>query len=184
MSIKLKQHTHDHVILALVDQFNQLRDLSVGSNIHASVTAGGPPTGSPPVVLALTTSLPVASNLATSAALGNDLLRVANEHFKDTYAHSSAVSAALALTLAVDTTLAAGPQLVAVEALANALKAAVNTHYTAAGVNFNNDVTNTIAAATATDQATSNTLLNELRTKLPLHIAAALAGQHIELTVA
>jgi hypothetical protein len=173
MALNLSKHTLDPVQRALVSELNNLRNASVGTNVHGSITAGGSPSGDPPVVVPLTTTLPVASDLPTSKALANDLLRVVNTMFADVYAHKTA-SPAVATPSAIDLPTAI--------TLANALKAAANTHFTAAGVHFNNDGTNTITSANATIQSDLNTLLNEMRTKLPAHILLALAGQHILLT--
>jgi hypothetical protein len=172
MALKIRKGSGD-VLKAVVDQLNRLRDASVGANVHASVTLGGPAAGDPPTASALTTALGVPTDLPTSVALVNDLFRIANEHFKDTFAHNTAVSAQLTTPVATD--------LATANTRANAIKAAFTTHRAAAGVHFTNDPGNAIAAADATDLTTLIALLTELRVDLPAHIATGLAGQHIDL---
>jgi hypothetical protein len=104
----------------------------------------------------------------------NRLKGVINEHFEDTLAHATAVSAEVETDAA--TTLATA------NTLATALKAAYTTHLTASNVHPNNDATNTIAANDATTIATLIGLLNEMRVDVAAHIASALGGGgHIEL---
>lgn len=59
--------------------------------------------------------------------------------------------------------------LAAVIARANALKALYVAHIASTAKHIAADATNTIAAADATDQATANTLLNEIKTDLNAH---------------
>jgi hypothetical protein len=168
------QKGSDRVLTAAIDQINRLRDISVGANFHARATPAGPPgANDPPSVSVLAITVPNASDLATSLVLVNDIFRVVNEHFKDDKAHNTALSAQLTTPVATD--------LATAITRANAIKAAYGTHRTAANVHFTNDATNTITAADASDQATLNTLLNELKPDVTAHIAGALAGQHIEL---
>ena len=58
-----------------------------------------------------------------------------------------------------------------VEVLANAQKVVFNAHLIESGVHVNNDVTNTISVANATDQASANLLLNELKISFNRHVA-------------
>jgi hypothetical protein len=175
MSLKLRKvGAVTQVEKALVNELNRLRDLSVGANFHASASALAP-TGDPPVATVLSVTAANASDLPTCITLVNQLKGVLNVHFQDSYAHNTAVTSVVATADATD--------LATVQTLANALKAAYNTggHLNQANVHFTTDGTNTIAAANASDLATSITLLNELKTDVNAHIAAALAGQHIEL---
>jgi hypothetical protein len=48
-------------------------------------------------------------------------------------------------------------------------------------VHYTNDGTNTIAAATATDAATLQTMVNEIRTDLVAHMLSAPVGVYINL---
>lgn len=157
---------------AVVDQLNRLRDISVGSNFHASKTAL-PPSGDPPVATVLSITAAAPTTLATRVALANDVKRVLNEHFKDDLAHDSDVSDQIATAAATDEATAI--------TLANACKDAYEAHRTESNVHFNNDATNTIAAADASDTGSLDTLLAELKTDINAHIAAALAGDSIKL---
>lgn len=103
----------------------------------------------------------------------NRIKGVLNAHFRDTLAHGTAVSAQI--TTANATTPAT------LFALLTACKAAYTEHLTGSNVHANNDSTNTVSAADATTFATSTTLANELRTDIAAHIAASLAGGHLEL---
>jgi len=174
MSLKIRKGTKA-VLKALVNELNRLRDLSVGSNFHASATAGAA-TGDPPVATTRQVTAATATDLATSLALVNDIRQVLVEHFADTYAHNTALSGSIAAPVATDLTTA--------QTLANECKADYNTHRTASNVHFTNDATNATAAADATDQTTLNALVNELKTDINAHINGSLAGQHIELTIA
>jgi len=176
MSLKLRKTTLDPVQAALVNEVNALRDALVGTTyVHGSATAGGAPVGDPPVVPAPSLP-PVASDAPTSYALANALFGLINTHFADAYAHKSALSAPIDAG-----TFVPAKDITTLQARTNAIRAAYVAHIAQANVHFLNDAVNTIAAPVGTDQTTLNTLLNELRTKLPLHIAAAMPGQHIEL---
>lgn len=161
------------VLAAVVDQLNKLRELSVGSNFHATKTSKPAAVTDPPTESALQVTAPNATNLATSIALANDLKHVWNAHCVDALAHNTAVSPV--------TTAADASDLATGQTLANDIKSKYGTHLAAAGVHFNNDATNTIAAADASDQGTLNTLLNELKTDLNAHINGALGGSSIQL---
>jgi hypothetical protein len=101
-------------------------------------------------------------------ARANRLKGVINEHFEDTLAHATAVSAEVETASA--TTLATA------NTLATALKTAYGTHLSESNVHPNDDSTNTIAAADATTIATLLALLNEMRVDVAAHIAASLGG--------
>jgi hypothetical protein len=104
----------------------------------------------------------------------NRLKGVINEHFEDSLAHASAVSAAV--------TTANATSLATANTLATALKTAYGTHLSESNVHANDDATNTISAANATTIATLIALLNEMRVDVAAHIASALGGGgHIEL---
>ena len=122
--------------------------------------------------LAVTAAAPTTE--ATRVALANDIKTILNLHFADRSAHGSAVSAQIATADATNEASAI--------TLANACKAAYNTggHINASNVHANNDATNTISASAATDQASLDTLLAELKTDINAHIIAALAGNHLE----
>lgn len=170
----------NQVQVALVTQFNALRDAMVGTNFHARATLAGPVLDDATVVPAtLAVGAANSSSLSTAIALANDILRVLGAHFADDLAHKSALSAALGLSDLPSTAV-----LATVQTRANALKAAYNTHLSAANVHFTNDGTNASSSPDSTDQTSLNTLLNEMKTDINAHIAAALAGQSIRLTPA
>jgi len=172
--IELRKAQHASALSVLAAQHNALREAMVGSNVHFTKTAGPPDESTdPPSESALTVAVADASSLATLLVLANDLKRVVNLHFADTYAHDSAVSGAVATAAATD--------LATAEALLNAIKAAYNTHRSEASVHPNDDAGNAVSAADATDQASSETLGNEIKTDLNAHMALSLAGSHVRL---
>lgn len=79
-------------------------------------------------------------------------------------------------TPAIDT-VDASASLPTVIALANAIRTAYEAHRVDVTAHDAADSTNTIAAPAATDQASSNTLLNELQTDLNAHMALAASHQ-------
>lgn len=158
---------------ALVDGLNKLRELSVGSNFHVTKTSTPQAAANPPVEVPLQVTAPNATNLATSLVLVNEIAAVYNAHAVDALAHDTAVSPVLSSPLATN--------LATAQTLANEIKGDYGTHLAAAGVHFNNDATNVIAAADASDQGTLNTLLNELKTDLNAHINGSLGGSSIQL---
>lgn len=108
-----------------------------------------------------------ATNLATSLTLCNDILGVYQFHMADTLAHKvtgvALASYALVSTLADAITRA------------NDIKSKYETHRASTTYHYTADSTNAIAAADATDQTSLNTLLNELKADLNLHMASGAA---------
>jgi hypothetical protein len=167
----------DEILFAVVAANNQNMTDNIASLFHLDRTAATPTTGvdyKNPSTTRLSISSANASSLSTSVTLVNELKTKINVHFADSIAHNTAVSAAISTATATD--LATGITL------GNAIKAAYGTHLSAANVHFTNDSTNTIAAADATDQTSLNTLLNELKADLNLHMASAPKGVWIDLT--
>lgn len=158
----------DALTFALVVANNQRMADNISTNFHqdrTSVTGGD---YRAPTATRVTISSAAATDLATSITMLTELKADLNTHFADTIAHDTAVSAAIATAAATDLTTAM--------ALANAIKAAYNTHLSASNVHFTNDSTNTIAAATAIDQTTLNTMLTELKTDVNAHLLSAPVG--------
>jgi len=60
------------------------------------------------------------------------------------------------------------------------MKGAYNTHLSEAGVHLNDDSTNVVASADATDQASLDTLLNEMKADYNAHVVSAMAAGYIE----
>lgn len=131
-----------------------------------------------PAVTQIQTLAPTnAVDLPTSIALANALKFICLNHAADTCAHKAA-DTTNAPTLAA---IANAVDLPSVILVANGLKAFANAHYTQAGVHINNDTFNTNATTAASDQSTSNTLLNALKGQLVLHIPHAPGGESVSL---
>lgn len=116
---------------------------------------------------------PVASDLASSVFLANNIMVRYLAHLADVLPHK----AAMALPALVEAT-----DLASAITLANAIKASYTTHIGSTTYHYTADSTNTIAASNATDQTSLNTLLNELRTDMNAHLAAAPVG-HAKIRV-
>lgn len=175
------QKGHSLVGLQLIaTEINRLRDAAVSTNFHASATQYLSELNDPPTVTTVQITVANATDAPTSLALVAQIKGVYNVHVRDASAHNTALSA-LNASPDVDPSTDAATKLAAAIVIANAIKAAYNTHRTAANVHFNNDATNTITSADASDQSTLNTLLNELKTDINAHISGALAGFHIEV---
>lgn len=114
-----------------------------------------------------------ASSLQTSLDLVNNLLGVYAFHMADTLAHKVAGVALASYAPATDLTSAI--------ARANDIKAKYNTHIASTTHHYNADATNATAASNATDQASLNTLLNELKSDINAHIAGAPSPAHATL---
>lgn len=105
-----------------------------------------------------------ASSLATSVTLCKALHVAYNDHRTDLLHHKAAdTTNTIAATLASIVDLATGITA------ANQIKAALNAHRSQAGVHVNNDAGSEITSPDATDQASLNTLLNELKADINLH---------------
>lgn len=169
---KLEQNT----VFALVAAWNAKQEAAVASFFHADTTQISSGHWSAPVVASQTIAAANATDLPTSLTLVNQTLDYVNNHFVDPRAHNTAVSAAL--------TTPRGTDLATAITLANAIKAAYGTHLAASNVHFTNDATNTVAAANATDQASLNTLLNEMKGDFNAHIVSAPTGSMIWLVPA
>lgn len=169
--------TPDGLLGALVLAHNQNMLDNIGTNFHLrryATLAHGDPFN--PVI---TRGGPVFAQADVTVdvdawALLNNVKHIADAHFTDTIAHDTATSAAVTIADATDTTTAV--------ALANEIKANVNTHYTAVNVHFTDDATNTITNADATDDPTMQVLVNELKNKfVVLHTQSAPPGHYINL---
>lgn len=164
----------DEVARAIVDAINLRQTESVASFFHADTTQKT--TGRSESGLTVTDDTITAANgssAGTNVTLANDAKAVINRHFADSLAHNSAVSSAVSTADATDDATSI--------TLANALKAAYNTHLSASNVHFNNDATNAVAAADATNTATCSTLLNELKGDYNAHVVSAPLGAMIKL---
>lgn len=170
----LRKGSHVVALGALIAEHNARRDSEVGANFHSATTSGVTNTNDPenpvPGAAAQVTAAD-SSDLPTAIVLVNQERVILNQHFADEVSHDTAVSAAVTDPDAFDQTSA--------EVLANAIKAAYNTHRTEANVHFNPDAANVVAAADASDLATLQTLVDEIKADLNAHITGALAGNGI-----
>ncbi len=114
-----------------------------------------------------------ATTLATSLTLTNDILGVYEFHMADTLAHKVA-GVALASYVLVSTLANAITR-------ANDVKSKYNTHRASTTYHYTADGTNVIAAADATDQSSLNTLLNELKADINLHMASGVSAKSIRV---
>ena len=168
--------TPDTMLGALVKAWNDKQEASVASFFHADITQVTSGHYSSPAVANDTPALSIGAaptDTTTVISFTNALRPLLNRHFADTRAHNTAVSAALADATATDLTTAL--------VIMNADKASFNVHASAANVHFNNDGTNTIAAADGTNLTTAITLLTELRTDVGAHVISAPLGAMIQL---
>jgi|GEM_PF-2134849 len=174
MGLKIRKSDGGTVLRALVQEVNRLRDAAVGANIHYSATPAAQNLNSDPLApTVLSVSITLTATLAGRIATANHIKGVLNHHFRDTGAHGTAFSPVITTADATDAATA--------RTLLTACKTAYGTHRTLANAHGTNDTTNTIAAADATDDASFDTLATELKADITAHIAAALAGYHIEL---
>lgn len=190
MSISVRKGASASIEHTLIAQFNNLRQTVAknSSQFHADITSLGT-TGSAAglaTAASITSTLPAnATDLPTSLALANALQSLSAMHAADAVntLYHNAGSHLIADTTNAPTLAAipAATTLVTAEAVANGLKAFWNAHFTQTGVHVGNDGTNTISAAAATDQGTTNTLLNAVKTAVVAHVASAPSGLGIRL---
>lgn len=116
------------------------------------------------------------SNLATALTLVNQLRAVYVFHKADTLAHKVVDSATLTAPVATDLTTAV--------TLGNELKGDYNTHRASTSWHYNADATNVVTAANATDQASLDTLLNDIKVQFLAHMADGSAAASLRLVSA
>lgn len=145
-------------------------------------------------VPAAANATPAASSLPTSVTLANSLYvtyvaHVAsscNQTYKGATSGQGAHVAADA-TNALSSGLTYPCVVLAdVEAMANAIKTGWNAHCASTGATGSGshpiaDTVNTVSAATAVDQGTSDTLLNALQTAINAHVASAFVHQALQV---
>lgn len=123
-----------------------------------------------------------ASDLATCVTLANAIKAFYNLHAASACSATTGQGAHIAVGTANAT--AAATDLTTVQALANGLKTTYEAHRVLTTLHATADATNTISAATATDLATSITMLNELKLDINAHVAAALASNALRVVAA
>lgn len=174
MSIKIRkaQLASEPAVVAAV---NALIDANLSTQVHRDKTSVESGTALSPASTAMTID-GYATDLASSISLANELKGKLAYHLADDSAHLIADDVNVnfdGYALASD--------LATVELLANAMKVDYTAHLSQSGVHLNNDSTNTITAADATDQSTSNLLLNDIATKLTAHMGNAGSVQRLVL---
>lgn len=119
-----------------------------------------------------------ASSLETSRTLTAAVLSAYMRHAADTLAHVAADDTNVpAETLAELLDVIRDAALSDLQDVANDVKGFYNAHRSQSGVHATNDSGHAIAAADASDQSSLNTLLNELKADLNLHMADGLTTQ-------
>lgn len=174
----VSQKTDSAMVRALVAAQNAYARSLNSSQFHydASPDVEQPGAFDSPVETVAAVDAAAASDLPTLVALTNELTSKYAAHAADDLAHDIADTVnvtAVATPVATD--------LATAIVRLNALKADLNGHHSETGVHPNDDVTNVIAAADASDQGSGQTLANEMRTDLFAHIASQSAGVMIKL---
>lgn len=166
MSTKIRKDSNP-MAETLAAAFNQALDYISSSSKHRDKTAvqGGDwfnPTSTPLTITGLTT------DLTTCEALAEEVRGVLHCHLADDSAHLLADT----VNVAFDGYAAATTQALAIT-LANAEKLNYNAHMAQSGIHQHDDSTNTVSASDATDLASLQTLLADIKTKVNLHMANA-----------
>lgn len=187
----------DELVFGLVQAHNlSVRAfVATTTNPHADITSTQSGSYTAPVLTQLAVAA-TASSLATSITAAEQIRVILLAHFADAGSSANLYGGAHKAADATNTALISYttiPQLTSsatlaqVEALLNACKTAVNAHVGQSGVHFTNDGTNSVTAANATDQTTSNTLATGsggLKAFIVAHLAAASTSVTIQPTSA
>ncbi len=162
-----------YVITALRAGAADLVSIAADSVAFATPTLASADFGSHNDRSELIVTAAAATTLGTSLTLVNQLLGVYAFHMADTLAHKVA-GVALA-------SYAPASSLATAITRANDIKSKYNTHRASTTYHYLADSTNVIAAADASDQGTLNTLLNELKADLNLHMASGVSAKSIRV---
>lgn len=111
--------------------------------------------------------------LATALTLVNELIGVYTFHMADVLAHKVTGVALASIVRATS--------LATAITRANDIKAKYETHRASTTYHYTADSSNTISASNATDQASLDTLLNELKGDFNLHMASGPTAKSIRL---
>jgi hypothetical protein len=167
-------------VFACVSAINQIkRDLAAAlTKFHADITSK--PAGGDFVRPTDESALTIVSangdgTLATLRTLCAEIYFVYLAHLADDLAHKAA-DAPPALTQPTSTST-----LAALQTFLNAVKADYNVHRASTTYHYTADATNTITSADGSDQATSDTLANEIKLDFNAHMAGAPASPSIKL---
>lgn len=153
---------------AVASAINALIDARLSTQVHRDKTSIPAGDSLNPSSTVLQVTAANASDLATSITLANSIKGILGVHMADSSAHLEAD-----LTNINFDGYALASDLATVIALANAMKVNHNAHCANTDCHLNADSTNTVSASAASDQSSSNTLLNELKSDLNAHIANA-----------
>lgn len=163
----------DSVCRALVKQYNRLHEDTVADDGYVHSDKSGVMTSvdyTDPESKLLQVEAADATDLATSVTLTNALRAVMMEHFDDDVAHRVADSTSVG---ALDG-YADAEDLDDVQDQLNVMQHTFNAHLDRAvslvKCHLNDDDVNEVTTAAATNQATSNTLANDLKSALNAHI--------------
>jgi hypothetical protein len=161
-------------LAALIKAHNDTVQANVSTKFHADITSVTDRSDrTNPTRTSFTVTAGNSTNSTTAYALVNAIKAKLNVHFVDSYAHDTATSAVEATADATNTATAI--------TLANALVTAYTAHISASNVHFNNDGTNVVTNAAATDLTTLHTLLNEVKGDVNAHITNASLGALVKL---
>lgn len=157
--------------------------ISIASDSVAFATPGLADPGAHNDCSELTVTSADADDFASAATLVNELLGVYQFHMADTLAHKT-TGVALASYAQVhiedpDDAAEEAAKLIVACARANDIKAKYNTHRASTTHHYTADSTNVVAAADATDQASLETLLNELKADINLHMASGVSAKSL-----
>jgi hypothetical protein len=168
MSIQVRDLGEDDLAIA---QLNKLRldvlKIKAGAVFHADATTA--------------ITAPNASEINSSIVLANQLKALLNAHYASACDASTGIGAHISADASNVIATADASDLTSVEALLNACKTSYEAHRASTVFHPTADGTHTITSATATDQGTSNTLGNEMKTDCSAHFAAAFGSQAIQL---
>lgn len=180
MATLFVRKTDSAIVRALVKQYNALHDLVDGYGqvvqYHRDVSGVDSGNWESPASVSLQVSAADATDLPTSVVLANNLLAVARQHIADGEAHLLADT-----TNAVTLVDGYATDLPSVEVVANHVRLKYLAHRTQGGIHVVNDTVNVASTTPATDQSTSNSLLNDLKAKLNAHISSGPSLGRIKL---
>jgi hypothetical protein len=148
----------------LAAQVNTARNAAVGANIHRDASER--------IVTAATANSP-----STAVTLANDIRRIYAFHAADDVAHKAADGTNV-------TALAACHDDTTCIALVLALALAYEAHRVSTSVHDNADSTHSLTSTTVTTIGQAETVATDMKAKLNLHLAAALAGKSVRLVKA
>lgn len=152
----------DPLCSVLCTAYNALKSqIGAGSSFHLDASE-------------VTVTAADATDLPTSLALCNNLIGVLTFHFADLLAIKVVDATSLPA-------LGAGVDLTSAVTAANLMKASYNTHRASTAKHYNADATNVVTSADATDQASLNTLLTEMKGDVNAHLASAPAAASLRL---